>query len=125
MARKETIIYVIKLIAEIAVLVLLSLVIIYLIRAENGLLANGEKSTAEEKVDEAIKIFSSTDGMTMEEALRQIEGLENLVVNEETGEYEVIVDGQEFFVVSQELVPEDSEESQINTNEVTNNDETN
>ena len=124
MAKKEIIIYVFKLMIEVAVLILLSLLIINLIKSDNGLIDNGEKYSAKEKVQEAVRIFSSTEGMTIEEALRQIEGLENIVVDKEAGEYEVIVDGQHFFVTSKELVTEENKDIE-KTNEVIDNDKAN
>lgn len=119
MIKKESMIDIIKIILEIAVLVLLSLTIIYLIKSDNGLLASREKSTAKEKIQEAIQKFWVSDGMTIEEALRQIEGLENIDANVEQGEYKIIVDGQQFFVTRKELIPEDEENNAINAKEVT------
>ena len=119
MIKKESMIDIIKIILEIAVLVLLSLTIIYLIKSDNGLLASCEKSTAKEKIQEAIQKFWVSDGMTIEEALRQIEGLENIDANVEQGEYKIIVDGQQFFVTRKELIPEDEENNAINAKEVT------
>ena len=60
----------------------------------------------------AIKTFSATDGMKLETAIRAIEGLQDLKINEETGEYNIKIDGQEFLVISQEIIPEEEQEKQ-------------
>lgn len=116
MNKKQTVIFILKLILELTVLILLVLVIIHLVKSENGILAKIDKGNASEKLDTAIKIFSSTDGMKLEIALRAIEGLNSLEANEETGEYNIKIDGQDFLVISRELVPE---EKSIEVKEVT------
>ena len=106
MNKKQTIIFILKLILELAVLVLLILVIVYLVKSKNGILAKISQGNASEKLDTAIKTFSSTDGMKLETAIRAIEGLNSLEIDEETGEYNIKIDGQEFLVISRELVLE-------------------
>ena len=111
MTNKEKIIFAIKLIIELAVFILLILTIMYLVKSKDGILAKIEQGTAKEKLDMAIKIFSSTDGMKLETAIRAIEGLEDLTITEETGEYNLKIDGQEFMVISKEILPEEEEKS--------------
>jgi hypothetical protein len=111
MTKKERVIHLIKLILELVVLILLILYIIYLVKSNNGVLAKIDEGNASEKLDTAIKIFASTDGMKLEDSIRSIEGLQNLEINEETGEYNVKIDGQEFLVISQEIIPEEEEDS--------------
>ena len=65
---------------------------------------------AKEKLDEAIRIFVASDGITLEDVINNIEGLEKLEINKETGEYKIRIEGQEFIVVSQEVMPEDVDE---------------
>ena len=105
MTKKEKIIFVIKLILELAVFILLVLIIIHLTKSETGVLARNAK----EKLDTAIKIFTSTDGMKLEDSLRSIEGLNDLQIDNETGEYSVKIDGQEFLVISREIIPEEEQ----------------
>jgi len=119
MSKKEKIIFVLKLLLELVVFVLLILGIIYLVRSEDGILAKIDKGQASEKLDEAIKIFSSTDGMELEDAIRSIEGLQDLEINKETGEYNVKIDGQEFLVISQEIIPEEEQANMLAANELT------
>lgn len=102
---KKKLINIVQRIVELIVFILLILIIINLIKSRNGAFSN---ENADEKLNKAIKIFSSTDGMTLKEAISNIEGLENLEINEETGEYNIKIDGQEFLVISQETIPEDT-----------------
>ena len=67
---------------------------------------NGNASS-KEKLDEAIKTFASSDGVKLEDILKNIEGFEDLQINKEKGEYNIKIDGQEFIVISRELIPED------------------
>ena len=117
MNKKQTILFILKLILELAVLILLILIIIHLVKSENGVLAKIDKGNASEKLDSAIKTFSSTDGMKLETALRAIEGLENLEINEESGEYNIKIDGQDFLIISKELVPEEIEVKELTKGE--------
>ena len=107
--EKNAIIYVLKLIAELAVFILLILLIVHILHSDSGVLSKIQEGDAKEKLDAAIKVFSSTDGMKLEEAIRNIEGLEDLQINQETGEYTIKIDGQEFLVISQEIIPEEEE----------------
>ena len=109
MTKKEKIIFVIKLILELAVFILLVLIIIHLTKSETGVLARIDEGNAKEKLDTAIKIFTSTDGMKLEDSLRSIEGLNDLQIDNETGEYSVKIDGQEFLVISREIIPEEEQ----------------
>lgn len=111
MTKKEKIIFCIKLIIELAVFILLVLIIIHLTKSETGILAKIDEGNAREKLDTAIKIFTSTDGMKLEESLRSIEGLEDLKIDNETGEYNIKIDGQDFLVVSREIIPKEGEEN--------------
>ncbi len=110
MATKKGIKDIIKIIIELVVLILLILFIVYLLKSENGLLASMNQREASEKLNEAVKIFTSTEGIKLEDAIREIEGLETLEINEETGEYSIKIDGQQFLIISKELVPEEGEE---------------
>lgn len=114
MTRKEKVKHAIKILIELAVLVLLILLIIYLINSDDGVLDSIDKGDASQKLDGAIKTFAGTEGMTLEEAIRNIEGLDSLEINEETGEYTIKIDGQEFFVVSKEILNGGKEESENN-----------
>lgn len=107
MRKKRTIKKILKCIVELAVFTLLILWIVQLVRADDGVLAKSAEGPAQEKLDEAIRIFSATDGMELKTALESIEGLEDLQINYETGEYTIKIDGQDFFVVSRELIPEE------------------
>lgn len=109
MSKKTIIITITKAILELAGIILLILLIIYLIKSENGILAKISEGTAQEKLDTAIKIFSSTDGMELKTALETIEGLDDLQINNETGEYNIKIDGQDFLVVSREIIPEEEQ----------------
>lgn len=113
MTKKEKIIGVLKVTIQLLILIALILFIIYLIKSDNGVLAKINEGNAGEKLDTAIKIFSSTDGMKLDEALRSIEGLEHLDIKEETGEYNMKIDGQEFLVISREVVPEGEEKIEV------------
>ncbi len=119
MSKKRIVITIIKSIIELTVLVVLILWIVSLIKAEDGILAKRNAGTAQEKLDTAIRIFSSTDGMELKTALEDIEGLEDLQINLETGEYNIKIDGQDFMVISKEIIPE--EEQDNITNESTKN----
>lgn len=112
MNKKKIILGTTKLIVELAVLILLILLIVYLVKSDDGVLAKISEGTAGEKLDVAIKTFSATDGMKLETAIRAIEGLQDLKINEETGEYNIKIDGQEFLVISQEIIPEEEQEKQ-------------
>ena len=70
-------------------------------------LQNLNVGKAQEKLDTAIKVFSSTNE-TLEDSLRKIEGLDNLEIDE-SGMYNVKIDGEEFLVFSHEVIPEDAE----------------
>lgn len=115
MSKKTIIITITKAIVELAGIILLILLIIYLIKSENGILAKISEGTAQEKLDTAIKIFSSTDGMELKTALETIEGLDDLQINNETGEYNIKIDGQDFLVVSREIIPEEEQENENET----------
>ncbi len=117
MSKKTIIITITKAVAELAGIILLVGLIIYLIKSENGILAKISEGTAQEKLDTAIKTFSSTDGMQLKTALETIEGLDYLQINNETGEYNIKIDGQDFLVVSREIIPEEEQENQENKNE--------
>ncbi len=109
--NKKIAVQIIKLILELAIFILLVLIIIYLINSNDGVLAQIDKGTASEKLDTAIKTFASTDGMKLDTAIKNIKGLENLEINEETGEYKITIDGQEFIVYSKEIIPEEEKEN--------------
>lgn len=111
MSIKKTIKDIIKIIIELVVLILLILFIIYLLKSENGVLASINQGEANEKLEEAVKLFTSTEGLKLEDAIRRIEGLEELKIDEETGEYNIKIDGQKFLIVSQEVKPEEGEEN--------------
>lgn len=117
MSKKTIIITITKAIVELAGIILLILLIIYLIKSDHGILAKIKEGTAQEKLDTAIKTFSSTDGMELKTALETIEGLDNLEINNETGEYNIKIDGQNFLVVSRELIPEEEQNSTANENQ--------
>lgn len=119
MSKKTIIITITKAIAELAGIVLLILLIIYLIKSENGIFAKIKEGTAQEKLDTAIKTFSATEGMELKTALEAIEGLNDLQINNETGEYNIKIDGQDFLVISREIIPEEEQ----NTENESNNDE--
>lgn len=110
MNKKKIVLETIKLIIELAVLILLILLIIHLVKSDNGVLAKISQGTAGEKLDVAIKTFSATDNMKLETAIRAIEGLQDLKINEETGEYKIKIDGQDFLVISKEVISEEESE---------------
>ena len=89
--------------------------IVYLVKSENGILAKISEGTAQEKLDTAIKTFSSTEGMELKTALETIDGLDDLQINNETGEYNIKIDGQDFLVVSKEIIPEEEQENNSET----------
>ena len=99
-----------KVIIELVVFILLILTVIYLIISKDGILAKMSCGNAKEKLDEAIRIFVASDGITLEDVINNIEGLEKLEINKETGEYKIRIEGQQFIVVSQEVMPEDVDE---------------
>ena len=76
MSKKTIIITITKAIAELAGIILLIILIIYLIKSDNGILAKINEGTAQEKLDTAIKTFSSTEGMKLKTALETIDGLD-------------------------------------------------
>lgn len=115
MSKKTIIITITKAIAELAGIILLIGLIVYLVKSENGILAKISEGTAQEKLDTAIKTFSSTEGMKLKTALEAIEGLDNLQINNETGEYNIKIDGQDFLVVSREIIPEEEQENNSET----------
>ena len=114
--KKEIIIYIIKIIIELAVFILLILWIKRLLNKDTGIFLKIDEGEAQEKLDTAIKIFSSTDGMKLEDAIRSIEGLEDLQINNETGEYNIKIDGQYFIVISQEIIPEEEMANEVKNN---------
>lgn len=114
MSKKTIIITITKAIAELAGIILLIGLIVYLVKSENGILAKISEGTAQEKLDTAIKTFSSTEGMKLKTALETIDGLDDLQINNETGEYNIKIDGQDFLVVSREIIPEEEQENQEN-----------
>ena len=117
MSKKTIIITITKAIAELAGIILLIGLIVYLVKSENGILAKISEGTAQEKLDTAIKTFSSTEGMELKTALETIDGLDDLQINNETGEYNIKIDGQDFLVVSREIIPEEEKENRNNKNE--------
>ena len=112
---KTIIITITKAIAELAGIILLIGLIVYLVKSENGILAKISEGTAQEKLDTAIKTFSSTEGMELKTALETIDGLDDLQINNETGEYNIKIDGQDFLVVSKEIIPEEEQENNSET----------
>lgn len=116
MSKKTIIITITKAIAELAGIVLLILLIIYLIKSENGIFEKIKEGTAQEKLDTAIKTFSSTEGMELKTALEAIEGLNDLQINNETGEYNIKIDGQDFLVISREIIPEEEQTTENESN---------
>lgn len=108
----------IKVIIKLAIFGALIWTIIYLFNSENGILAKTSKTAAQEKLNAAMKIFASTDGMKLEDALREIEGLDNLDINEESGTYNITIDGKEFLVVSQEVIPNDMRQDEENAENI-------
>lgn len=117
MSKKTIIITITKAIAELAGIILLIGLIVYLVKSENGILAKISEGTAQEKLDTAIKTFSSTEGMELKTALETIDRLDDLQINNETGEYNIKIDGQDFLVVSREIIPEEEKENRNNKNE--------
>lgn len=115
MSKKTIIITITKAIAELAGIILLIGLIVYLVKSENGILAKISEGTAQEKLDTAIKTFSSTEGMKLKTALETIDGLDDLQINNETGEYNIKIDGQDFLVVSKEIIPEEEQENNSET----------
>ncbi len=111
MAIKKRIKNILKITIELVVFILLILFIVYLLKSENGLLASINQGKASDKLDQAVKIFTATEGIKLEDAIRKIEGLEELEINEETGEYSIKIDGQQFLIISKELVPEEGEKN--------------
>ncbi len=107
--KKKIAVQTIKLILELTMSILLILIIIYLINSNDGILSQIDRGNASEKLETAIKTFASTDGMKLDTAIKNIKGLENLEINEETGEYKITIDGQEFLVFSKEIIPEEQE----------------
>ena len=114
--KKEILIYILKIIIELAVFILLILWIMRLLNKETGIFSKINEGEAGEKLDTAIKVFSSTDGMKLEDAIRSIEGLEDLQINKETGEYNIKIDGQYFIVISQEIIPEEEMANEVKNN---------
>ena len=108
--NKKQVINILKWILQLAVLILLIAGIVYLLKSDNGVLAKIDAGNASEKLDIAIKTFSSSEGIKLEDAIKSIDGLDDLQVDEETGEYRIKIDGQEFLVISQEIIPEENEE---------------
>lgn len=103
MNKREKIIFCVKLLLELVVFVLLILTIIYLTSSDNGIEEQINKTSTEEKIDEAIRIFTSTQGMKLEEVLKNIEGIEEITMIAHNKEYKVKIDGREFMVVKDEL----------------------
>lgn len=101
-----------KIIVELVVFILLILTIIYLVISENGIISNISRKSAKEKLDEAIRIFISSEGITLKDSINNIEGLEKLDINEEIGEYNIRINGQNFVIINKELIPEDSKEQE-------------
>ena len=115
MSKKTIIITITKAILELAGIILLIGLIVYLIKSENGILARISEGTAQEKLDTAIKAFLSTEGMELKTALETIDRLDDLQINNETGEYNIKIDGQDFLVVSKEIIPEEEQENNSET----------
>lgn len=89
---------------EIAIFVILALVIFNLVKANKDTVSKNKEENARDKLDKAIKIYSSSDNMTLEDSINNIEGVTNLTVDKEAGLYTVELDGKEYTVVSKEII---------------------
>jgi len=107
MNKKLAIRFWMKLTIELVILIALILCIIYLVKSDDGILAKPNRGSAKEKLDIAIKTFTTTEGMDLEVALKQIQGIDDLQINKETGEYNIKIDGEDFLVISREITPEE------------------
>lgn len=100
MKKRKTIIKIAINLGELIVLVVLILVIIYLIKSENGIQGKLDEKNAGEKLQTAINNFtSSEDERDLEEYIREIEGAEEIEVNREAGTIELKINGRGFLVV--------------------------
>ncbi len=116
MKKKHTILKVIaliiKIIIKLAILAGLIWAIYHLLFSENGLIAKSGRNAAQTKLDEALKRFSADSELTLEDALNQIDGIDELNINEESGMYTMKIDGYEFMVMKQEMKPEDEKQEE-------------
>lgn len=86
-------------ILELIILVLLIAIIIYLIKSENGIVGAMNKKTAPEKLSKAINSFvASTEDKELEEFIKEIDGLEEIDADEDSGFMHLKITGQEFLV---------------------------
>lgn len=95
---------VLKIVIEIAVFIFLAIIIVNLINANKDILAKNKEENAKDKIDKAIKTFATSNNSTLEDAINNVDGVTDLEVNEETGEYKIKVDGQEYTVITQEVI---------------------
>lgn len=117
--KKKTISKVIKNLLELVLLLALIGVIIYLIKSPNGVIGRMNQKSAAEKLDAAINNFVNSEGeKDLEEYLREIEGLEKIEANRETGMIDLTIDGQMFLVVVSGSNPEEIKEGDITVEEV-------
>ena len=117
--KKKIITKIIKNLLELVLLLALIGVIIYLIKSPNGVIGRMNQKSAAEKLDAAINNFvNSEGGKDLEEYLREIEGLEKIEANRETGMIDLTIDGQMFLVVVSGSNPEEIKEGDITVEEV-------
>lgn len=89
---------------EIAIFIVLALIIIYLIKENKDIISKNKEQNAKDKLDKAIKVFTTSKNSTLEDSINNIEGATNLTVNKEAGTYTVELDGQKYTVVSKEII---------------------
>ncbi len=89
---------------EIAVFIVLAVIIFCLVRENKDTVAKNKEENAKDKLDKAIKVFTSSNNITLEDSINSIEGVTNLTVDKEAGLYTVELDGQEYTVVSKEII---------------------
>ena len=87
---------------ELAVLVLLIFIIVYLVRSDNGILGIIGRKDAAEKLEAAIQKYTSEQGAReIEEYLGEIDGVGEIKPNQEDGTILVTIDVKQFVVIRQ------------------------
>ena len=107
----ETFMDVFKILIELIILGLLIATIIYLFKAEDGIISETSRNPGQEKLDAAIRKYAAADDMELDEAIKEIEGFEELTIDENTGIYTVKIDGQIYTVIKHEGGKSDEDNS--------------
>lgn len=83
--------------------VLLAIIIVLVIQNKD-IFAKNKENNAKDKLDTAIKVQSTSENKTLLEAINEVDGVEKIEADEKNGEYKVEIDGEQFVIVTQEII---------------------